>query len=922
MINQYLAIKIVDRTPKRKRLTGLNRQRGLPGRTDGGNFMNESEIRKEIAIFKKVNHPNVVRMKEIIDDPESSKLFMILEYCEGGEVHWTEDDGSPALTLLETRRIFRDTLLGLEYLHHQGIIHRDIKPSNLLWAADGTVKISDFGCSHYSEALRTAATQAGPEGESWVDDVELAKTAGSPAFFAPEMCYSGSDQDDAAQHARSPQGTPVHELTNFTTQLPTANEQHPKTSRSDPAVLSPSSRRTFPFKPTQSNESGLSRRPQSMRSHSSSTIVHRDRMPITNAIDVWALGVTLYCLAFGKTPFDAPNEYLLMQVIPTADFHVPPYMSKDRLPTGKGNEDANEEALECLDLLRRLLEKDPARRISLDQAKRHPFTLRGLSDPSGWLASTDPHVQSFVTVSNDEVAAVVIKANRFRDRLRKGLKTISSRLSIFGSNSRGRSHSIGDGDTNSSYSQPVSNLPSAIPSQINLQNANDIGRPDQALTPRELSPMPSPRPMGSLSRRLSLLGSRHYDAFPSPRRRTLQLASPPPTAHLSPTYAVEPIGRSLSSQSTQSSSRGFIVHRPIRNASQSNIRPDTVTPHTASGERSADSPKPMGSSGSLDKLQGTGELTPGDPLRRRQSDIDVAARHRSSSNASSNGLGLGKLARLLSRGSSQRRRPTHTKESSEPSLQSTQGTGLPAIEMPPIMTLGEHGRQSSFETFESSSYSSGPGLSASPERSNMISAGPQRRRSTVSEVLTQSDDDDFDWAGSIPDDDDDDELEPASRSQSEEVTFGRRFVGGVSRPNDHVSPLVSSSPTLPTIQDSSPGSLLLQPLSPVTSIQNHRNITSPIFRSSSPPTNLVTRQFSSPSTPRSTSAHERARSPLGLTHHRRDESPTAGYSVFDSDDDDGNGDGDVDVGLAFSISAKRGRKGSVLDRHTAGAAPT
>lgn len=72
-------------------------------------------IRKEIAIFRKVNHPNVVRMKEIIDDPESSKLFMILEYCENGEIKWKEEDGSPALTISEIRRIFRDTLLGLEY---------------------------------------------------------------------------------------------------------------------------------------------------------------------------------------------------------------------------------------------------------------------------------------------------------------------------------------------------------------------------------------------------------------------------------------------------------------------------------------------------------------------------------------------------------------------------------------------------------------------------------------------------------------------------------------------------------------------------------------------------------------------------------------------------------------------------------------
>jgi serine/threonine protein kinase len=53
-------------------------------------------------------------MKEIIDDPENSKLFMILEYCEMGEVKWKTEDG-PALNLSETRRIFRETLLGLEY---------------------------------------------------------------------------------------------------------------------------------------------------------------------------------------------------------------------------------------------------------------------------------------------------------------------------------------------------------------------------------------------------------------------------------------------------------------------------------------------------------------------------------------------------------------------------------------------------------------------------------------------------------------------------------------------------------------------------------------------------------------------------------------------------------------------------------------
>ena len=61
-------------------------------------------------------------------------------------------------------------------LIHGAYVCVDIKPENLLVSADGTVKISDFGVSIVFEG----------------DDDTLTRSAGSPAFYAPEMCAVGT----------------------------------------------------------------------------------------------------------------------------------------------------------------------------------------------------------------------------------------------------------------------------------------------------------------------------------------------------------------------------------------------------------------------------------------------------------------------------------------------------------------------------------------------------------------------------------------------------------------------------------------------------------------------------------------------------------------------------------------------------------
>ncbi|THV06330.1 kinase-like protein [Dendrothele bispora CBS 962.96] len=318
-------MKIVKRdNPKAKRERQYRqlRQQNLP-RTDHVTVVDgiktaEQEIRREIAIMKKCYHPHVVRLYEVIDDRKNDQIYLVMEYLGGGEIKYTNERREPILTVEQTRRIMRDAILGLEYLHHQGIIHRDIKPANLIWTANhDRVKIADFGTAHFSYAQRLAAVVAGEhvkpqedEDPTLLNDAALAKRAGSPAFLAPEIVW---------EYTENPEPGP--------------------------------------------------------------------RPPVTKAIDIWALGVTLYCFLFGKTPFRPPGEYSLSEwtgynYTCNHDWRAGTVMGYDRIPTGGRHPSMDEdedgtiqEGPVVMHLLDHFLKKDYWLRITLDEVKVCGFVL-------------------------------------------------------------------------------------------------------------------------------------------------------------------------------------------------------------------------------------------------------------------------------------------------------------------------------------------------------------------------------------------------------------------------------------------------------------------------------------------------------------------------------------------------------------------
>lgn len=249
-------------------------------------------IREEIAIMKKLYHPNLVSLIEVLDDPEEDTLYMVMEYCKNGVVMKVglEEKADP-YEEEQCRHWFRDMILGIEYLHAQGIIHRDIKPDNCLITEDEVLKIVDFGVSEMFEKD---------------SEMNTTKSAGSPAFMPPELCV--------AKHGQV---------------------------------------------------SG-------------------------RAADIWSMGVTLYCLRYGRIPFERQGIVDLYESI-----------KNDPVELGECDD-------EFQDLMLRILEKDPHRRITMEELREHPWVTRGGSDP---LLPREENVKSLVEPPTEAELQAAITGN-------------------------------------------------------------------------------------------------------------------------------------------------------------------------------------------------------------------------------------------------------------------------------------------------------------------------------------------------------------------------------------------------------------------------------------------------------------------------------------------------------------------------------
>ncbi len=123
---------------------------------------------KEGRLTAKLSHPNIVTVYDIGQHQDT--YYLTQEYIPGGTLRERMDK---RLTVPEILDVARDVALGLAYAHEKGVVHRDVKPGNVLFRANGTAVLADFGIAKAMNS-NTMATLAG-------------NSIGTPHYMSPEQ---------------------------------------------------------------------------------------------------------------------------------------------------------------------------------------------------------------------------------------------------------------------------------------------------------------------------------------------------------------------------------------------------------------------------------------------------------------------------------------------------------------------------------------------------------------------------------------------------------------------------------------------------------------------------------------------------------------------------------------------------------------
>ncbi|CBN80412.1 EsV-1-111 [Ectocarpus siliculosus] len=237
-----------------------------------------SQVKREITTMKKLHHPNIVSIREVL--MSNTHLYLVLEYAGGGEL-FTKIANQGKLPDKLSKRYFKQIMDGVRFCHNLYICHRDIKPENILLDSDDNVKIADFGFASIMEPEVGSDQQAdnGRSGLSSIDEESEQSGTIEPLLdFVPD-----TSSPRQQPHANKFRNLPSKVMQKMSTMCGTTQYMAPE-------------------------------------------IVNRDSYRGDKA-DIWSCGVVLFVLLTGGLPFDSDDPYIVVQKIKNGRFIIPSFIS-------------------------------------------------------------------------------------------------------------------------------------------------------------------------------------------------------------------------------------------------------------------------------------------------------------------------------------------------------------------------------------------------------------------------------------------------------------------------------------------------------------------------------------------------------------------------------------------------------------------
>ncbi|KAK9944663.1 hypothetical protein M0R45_010223 [Rubus argutus] len=300
---EFMALKVISKD--------LIHRKSKDPKSDGSEYR---RVCFEQQVLRRFDHPLLPRLRGVLD---TDKLVgYAMDYCSGRDLN--------SLRKRQTERMFSDDVirfyaaelvLALEYLHSLGVVYRDLKPENVMIQENGHIMLVDFDLSTKLSPIKTPQSTRRSNSLSKSPSVYKKKKNYSPFH---RFCNSGISPDDLDKPVES-------------------------NANADNETDSDSSEKSNSFVGT---EEYVAPEIISANGHGFE-------------VDWWSLGVLLYEMLYGTTPFRGTNRKETFYRILTQA----PVLTGETTP--------------LRDLIRKLLEKDPKQRIGLEEIKGHDF-FRGI----------------------------------------------------------------------------------------------------------------------------------------------------------------------------------------------------------------------------------------------------------------------------------------------------------------------------------------------------------------------------------------------------------------------------------------------------------------------------------------------------------------------------------------------------------------